>query len=177
MTTVFWLLNVFIRSRLNRQRLKNYWQPSIRSQIHGTIIFISILSFLVIGVATILFFISRYQNNNREKLSVAIHVMENEVRNSLADLAIFDDVITVYDKGYRDRLEKLINKIAEIHADDINLYDLDGNLQVSSLPLPYQKGIVSNKMDPVLRAGRGSPRAYRARRATHVRSPGRDNRG
>lgn len=148
-TTIFWLLNVFIRSRLNRQRLKNYWQPSIRSQIHGTIIFISILSFLVIGVATILFFISRYQNNNREKLSVAIHVTENEVRTSLADLSIFDDVITVYDKDYRDRLEKLINKIAEIHADDINLYDLDGNLQVSSLPLPYQKGIVSNKMDPV----------------------------
>ena len=148
-TSVFWLLNVFIRSRLKLQRLRNYWQLSIRSQIHGTIIFISILSFLVIGVATILFFINRYQNNNREKLSVAIHVMENEVRNSLADLSIFDDVVTIYEKGYREKLEKLIAKIAEIHADDINLYDLEGNLQVSSLPLPYQKGMVSYKMNPV----------------------------
>ena len=148
-TGIFWLLNVFIRSRLNRQSLRHFWQPSIRSQIHGTIIFISILSFLVIGVATILFFISRYQNNNREKLSVAIHVTENEVRNALSDLSVFDDVVTAYDKGYREKLVKIINKIAEIHADDINLYDLDGNLQVSSLPLPYQKGIVSNKMDPV----------------------------
>ena len=148
-TGVFWLLNVLIGLGLNRRSYARFWQFSIRNQIHGTIIFISILSFLVIGVATILFFIARYQNNNREKLSVAIRVTENEVRNSLSDLSIFDDVITVYDKNYRDKLEKMITKIAEIHADDINLYDLDGNLQVSSLPLPYNKGIISNKMDPV----------------------------
>ena len=147
-TGLFWFLNVFIGSRMNRRKFSQYWQPSIRSQIHGTIIFISILSFLVIGVATILFFIARYENNNREKLSVAIRVTENEVRNSLADLSIFDDVISIYDPNYRAKLEKMIIKIAEIHADDINLYDLDGNLQVSSLPLPYNKGIVSNKMDP-----------------------------
>ena len=148
-TFIFWTIHVLIRSRFRLQRLKDFWQPSIRSQIHGTIIFISILSFLVIGVATILFFISRYQNNNREKLSLAIHIMEKEVRNSLADLSVFDDVLTLYDKGYRDKLEKLINKIAEIHGADINLFDLEGNLQVSSLPLPYQKGIVSEKMDPI----------------------------
>ncbi len=148
-TAAFWLLNIFFRTGLNTQRLKNYWQFSIRNQIHGTIIFISILSFLVIGVATILFFISRYQSNNREKLSVAIHVMETEVQSALSDISIFDDVVKVYDKGYREKLEKIIAKISEIHAFDINLYDLDGNLQVSSLPLPYKKGIVSNKMDPL----------------------------
>ncbi len=42
-----------------------------------------------------------------------------------------------------------INKISEIHGVDVNLYDLQGNLKVSSLPLPYIKGIVSNKMDPL----------------------------
>ncbi len=149
LTALFWLLNVFIRSGFNKQRVRNYWQLSIRSQIHGTIIFISILSFLIIGAATILFFISRYQNNNREKLSVAIHVMETEIRSSLSDLAIFDDVVKIYDDGYRDKLEKIIAKIAEVHAFDINLYDLEGNLQVSSLPLPYKKGIVSTQMDPL----------------------------
>ena len=147
-TLVFWLLNVFIRSGLNRKRLKEYWQLSIRNQIHGTIIFISVLSFLVIGAATILFFINRYQNNNRERLSLAIHVMGNEVRTAMSDLSVFDDVVKVYDEGYREKLEKILIKISEIHAFDINLYDLDGNLQVSSLALPYQKGIVSTKMDP-----------------------------
>ncbi len=147
-TGVFWVLNIFIRSRLNKVKLRSYFQLSIRNQIHGTIIFISVLSFVVIGIATILFFIRRYENNNRERLSRTIHVMENEVRNSLSELSVFDDVIKIYDEGFKEKLEATIIKISEIHAADINLYDLEGNLKVSSLPLPYNKGIVSTKMDP-----------------------------
>ena len=147
-TGVFWLLNIFIRSRLNTIRLKSYMQLSIRNQIHGTVIFISVLSFLVIGIATILFFIRRYENNNRERLSRTIKVMENEVRNSFAELSVFDDVIRIYDEGYKEKLQQTITKISEIHAADINLYDLEGNLKSSSLPLPYNRGIVSTKMDP-----------------------------
>jgi signal transduction histidine kinase len=148
-TALFWILNIFIRSRLNRQPLRNYWQLTIRNQIHGTVIFVSVLSFLVIGVATILFFIYRYENNNREKLSRVINVMGNEVRTSLTELAMFDDVVKVYDEAYRARLEKVIIRISEIHDADVNLYDGEGNLRVSSLPLPYNKGIVSDRMDPV----------------------------
>jgi two-component system, NtrC family, nitrogen regulation sensor histidine kinase NtrY len=58
-------------------------------------------------------------------------------------------VVKVYDEAYREKLEKLIEKISDIHAVDVNLYDLDGDLKVSSLPLPYNKGIISTKMDPV----------------------------
>ena len=75
--------------------------------------------------------------------------MENEVRNSLSELSVFDDVMQVYDIGYKQKMERIITKISEVHAVDINLYDLDGNLKVSSLPLPYNKGIVSNKLDPL----------------------------
>ncbi|MEP6676237.1 MAG: ATP-binding protein, partial [Ferruginibacter sp.] len=148
LTGLFWLLNFFVRKGFMKDKINSLRQISIRNQVHGTIIFISILSFIVIGVATILFFINRYENTNRDKLSTAIHVMEGEVRNSLADLQAFDDVIKIYDDAYRDKLEKTIARIAEIHAADINLYDLKGDLKVSSRPLPYSKGIVSMKMDP-----------------------------
>jgi two-component system nitrogen regulation sensor histidine kinase NtrY len=57
-------------------------------------------------------------------------------------------VMHIYANGYTEKLEEEVNKISEIHAVDINLYDIDGNLRVSSLPLPYSKGIVSYKMDP-----------------------------
>lgn len=148
-TGIFWFLNAVIRSRFKPKEMRQYWQMSIRNQVHGTIIFISLLSFIVIGIATILFFINRYHSNNREKLSRTIHVMANEVRNTISEFSVFDDVIKIYDQAYRASLEQMVAKISEIHAADINLYDLDGNLQVSSLPLPYSKGIVSNKMDPV----------------------------
>lgn len=148
-TGIFWLINFLLQAGTGNQNWQGLKQLSIRNQIHGTVIFISVLSFIIIGVGTILFFISRYQNSNREKLSRTIHVMEKEVRNSFTEIAMFDDVVKIYDSAYRQKLEQTIAKISEIHAADINVYDIDGNLQASSLPLPYSKGIVSTRMDPV----------------------------
>lgn len=149
-TGMFWFFNTIVRARFSFSGVRSYWQMSIRNQVHGTIIFISLLSFVVIGVVTILFFISRYHNTNREKLSRTIRVMENEVRNSISDLTLYNDVIKIYDPNkYRNNIEKMVTRISEIHAADVNLYDLDGNLQVSSLPLPYHKGIITTKMDPM----------------------------
>lgn len=149
LTAVFWLLTVLVRSKLKMVKLRSYWQLSIRNQIHGTIIFISVVSFLVIGAATILFFVSRYEVNNREKLSRTIHIMEAEVKNSIDKGWKINDTLSTTDKDYQENLEATINKISEIHGIDVNLYDLQGNLNVSSLPLPYIKGILSTKMEPL----------------------------
>jgi signal transduction histidine kinase len=145
---VFWILNLSIRARFKRITIRYYWQLSIRNQIHGTVIFISILSFLVIGIATILFFIDRYENSNREKLSRVIRVMENDIRSSLSEMFVSGEEIRMNEPGFRDKLQADIDRISEIHGVDVNLYDLDANLLVSSLPLPYTKGIISKKMDP-----------------------------
>lgn len=147
-SVIFRLLNLLIEAKFNYSRFREILQLSIRNQVHGTIILISIFSFLVIGVATILFFITRYHNNNREKLSRTIHVMENEVRTSLEKYSSDSLPSQIFDSS-AEKLDETINRIAEIHAADINLYDLEGDLRVSSLPLPYKKGIVSTRMDPI----------------------------
>lgn len=134
------------RVKLN---FKSLLQLTIRNQVHGTIILISLFSFIVIGFTTILFFISRYHSNNREKLSRTIHVMENELRSAIDTTPINNSVLLNFDSLPHDKLEETINKVSNIHAIDINLYDLKGDLKVSSVPLPYNKGIVSEKMDPV----------------------------
>ncbi len=148
LTAVFWLLTVFIRSRLNPEKLRGYWQLSIRNQIHGIIIFISALSFVVIGIATILFFISRYESNNREKLSRAIQIMQTQVSESLTEGWQLSDSMLLGDQAAAPGLEQKIINIAEVHGVDINLYNLNGDLKLASLPLPYTKGIVSTKMNP-----------------------------
>ncbi len=148
-TVIFNLLNRLVGGKLRSANFKSFWQFTIRNQVHGTIISISIFSFLVIGVTTILFFISRYHNNNREKLSRTIHVMENEIRNSIDTMSASEKEMMNFDSLSNGKLEATINRVASIHAADINLYSLSGDLEVSSLPLPYTKGIVSKKMDPV----------------------------
>lgn len=146
---LIWIANMLIRSKLRLSKLRGYWQLTIRNQIHGTIIFISVVSFLVIGVATILFFVNRYEANNREKLSRTIHIMENEVKSYMSEGWKMVNSLNTIDRDFQENLENAINKISEIHGIDVNLYDLQGNLNVSSLPLPYIKGILSTKMDPM----------------------------
>ena len=148
-TGLFNFFNVLIRGRFQFKKMRSLLQFTIRNQVHGTIILISLFSFIVIGIATILFFINRYHSNNREKLSRTIHIMENEVRNSLDTFSFYNEKLKVFDFLPNEKLEYTINKLADIHAADVNLYDVSGNLKVSSLPLPYNTGIVSTKMDPV----------------------------
>ncbi|MGN6533819.1 MAG: sensor histidine kinase [Ginsengibacter sp.] len=145
----FNLANHFLTERKIKSNLRSLLQLNIRNQVHGTIILVSVFSFIVIGVTTILFFISRYHSNNREKLSRTIHVMENELRGAIDTIPVNDYKPLSFENLSHDKLEEVINRVSNIHAADINLYDLDGNLKVSSVPLPYNKGIVSEKMDPV----------------------------
>jgi signal transduction histidine kinase len=147
-TALFNLINILIKGRFSLPGLKLMLQLNIRNQVHGTIILISLFSFIVIGIATIVFFINRYHSNNREKLSRTIHVMENEVRTALDSISFYNETLKSYDFYPNEKLEYTINKMAQIHAADVNLYDVNGDLKVSSLPLPYNTGIVSTKMDP-----------------------------
>ncbi|MBS1737679.1 MAG: HAMP domain-containing histidine kinase [Bacteroidetes bacterium] len=148
-TVFFNLVNQFLTDRKKRPDVKSFWQFTIRNQVHGTIIMISLFSFIVIGVTTILFFIGRYHSNNREKLSRTIHVMEGELRNTFDTLNISTLADSNLSQLSKASIAKVINSVSAIHATDINLYDLNGNLKVSSVPLLYDKGIVSSKMDPV----------------------------
>ncbi len=148
-TIFFNLINQLLVDRRNNTEIRSFWQFTIRNQVHGTIILISIFSFVVIGVTTILFFINRYHSNNREKLSRTIHVMENELRSAIDTLSIEKYSLKNLDEASISKLEETINMVSNIHVADINLYDLNGDLRVSSVPLPYDKGIVSEKMDPI----------------------------
>jgi len=123
-------------------------QLNIRSQVHGTIIFISVFSFLIIGAATISFFISRYNESNSDKLSRTMKIMVKEMESKLSDHNIFDDVVKIYDSVSNAALQQLVNDVSEIHGVDVNVYDLKGNLQVSSQAVVYNKGVISRKIDP-----------------------------
>jgi signal transduction histidine kinase len=141
-------LSLLLKLQLRKTAIRNLFQMNIRSQVHSTIIFISILSFLIIGVATISFFISRYNRNNTDRLSRTMNVMVAEMQKRIAEHKIFDDVVKIYDPGSNEELQKLVNEVAEIHNVDVNVYDLDGNLKVSSQQNIYEKGVLSHKMHP-----------------------------
>ena len=145
---VFRVFSVLIQTRLRWHLLKQVFQVNLRSQIHGTFIFITLISFIVIGVATIFFFINRYKRNNIERLSKAIQIMNNQVQTEVKRGQVFDDLVKFYETHTNDDLDNMVRRVAEIHGTDINFYDLNANLVVSSNPIVYNKGILSEKMNP-----------------------------
>jgi two-component system, NtrC family, nitrogen regulation sensor histidine kinase NtrY len=149
LVAVFRVTALLIWSRLHWSQLKTYWQMNIRSQIHTTIIFISLFSFVVIGVATILFFINRYNRNNQDRLSKSMQSMVSEVQSKLYVGGDNNGGGQLYYQGSTAELQRQIEEIAQVHATDINIYDLQGNLEVSSNLFVYNKGILSKKMHPL----------------------------
>jgi signal transduction histidine kinase len=142
------MLALLLKAGEDLQSLNVLSQLNIRSQVHSTIIFISILSFLVIGAATISFFINRYNRNNVDKLSRTAGIMVKEMQKRLLDYSTFDDVVKIFDPLANADLKSLIEDVSDIHDVDVNVYDLEGNLKVSSEEEVYARGILSDKMHP-----------------------------
>jgi len=149
MVGLFQGVSLMIRTGLNWARMRDQWQLSIKNQIYGTIIFVSIFSFVVIFAATIVLFIQRFNRNNQEKLSRTIQVMANELKTQMDEHAATDDGVAVYDSVNLGVIQKEVSAISEIHNADLNLYDVNGTLLVSSQPFYYANGVISRKMEPV----------------------------
>jgi two-component system nitrogen regulation sensor histidine kinase NtrY len=144
----FNLFLLLLRMGGNVKELRKILEWNIRTQIHGTIIFISVLSFLIIGASTISFFILRYEQGNREKLSKTMEVMMNEMGKRLVDRLQLDDKLAIYDSVANDDIQGLVNDVAEIHGVDVNVYDTVGSLHVTSQPVIYRENFISREIHP-----------------------------
>ncbi|MFC4263619.1 ATP-binding protein [Ferruginibacter yonginensis] len=148
LTAFVWLVALLLKTRFKLINFKKIIQLSIKHQIHGTIIFFSIISFLIIGIATILFFVNRYQTNNKETLSRTIKKMEEKLSGTVS----FDMLqLNRFNSDHNNNstaLDTIATSIANLYGLDINIYDLNGDLKASSFVVPYKKGIASIKMNP-----------------------------
>lgn len=145
---LFQVGHLLIQYRFRLNHIKNELRFDLRTQIQGAIILLSLFSFLVIGIATISFYISRFSLTNRDRLVKAIEIMANEVQNQIANHSIYDDVLKNSEASENSWLETTINEISEIHSVDANFYNLDGTLKVSTQPYLYKKHILSMMMEP-----------------------------
>lgn len=136
---LFWLGRRFIRMSRQGWRWREFAPVvSIRNQVQGTLVFLSLLSFLVIGVATIWFFINQFKQTNRDSLGRVIQIMRQEMGQELLPGTDSLPAFSV--------LSQRVNRVSELHSVDVNLFDTRGNLLVSSLALPYDQGVISTRM-------------------------------
>ncbi len=146
---LFQLASVIILSGFRWTLLRKILQFNIRSQIYATVLFVSIFSFIVIVTATIMFFRASYNKSNRDKLSRSIQDISGELKNKISDKRVAYNSVQVYDTSYSKTIRQQVNDLSIVHNTDLNLYNSDGTLQVSSQPFVYTKGVLSQMMDPI----------------------------
>ncbi|NDA62112.1 MAG: HAMP domain-containing protein [Chitinophagia bacterium] len=144
-SVIFSLSGKILQTRFKLKQLLALFELKIKSQIQSTIIFISIISFLVIGITTITFFIGRFNLNNEERLTRAIQVMANEINSRTSSRESIE--MQGNPGAFGNELEQVITDISEQHNADINYYSTGGNLLISTQPYIYNKKLLSEKMD------------------------------
>ena len=126
--------------------IRSLFRFNIRTQIQTTIIGVSILSFLIVGISTISFFIYRFNKSTTVQLINSSQVIANEIRQVLSNDSIsFNKQFNYTDEN---NFAKKIIDISTLHNTDINFYKRDGTLLVSSQPYIYSKEILSTNINP-----------------------------
>lgn len=143
----FQLVNVLSIMNFSWVGIQSLFKLNIRSQIQGTIIFVSLFSFIVIGIATISFFILRFNSTNEERLTKSIQVMADEMNAKVNMVGLNKNGSVNNVLSYE--LEKVTADISDLHNVDINYFDVNGDLIISTQPYIYNKHLLTPKMEPL----------------------------
>ncbi|MDQ0106932.1 nitrogen fixation/metabolism regulation signal transduction histidine kinase [Chitinophaga terrae (ex Kim and Jung 2007)] len=145
---IYKFFDLLIKARMRISNLRSLIDVSIRRKVHGTIIFVVVFSFVILGLTTVKFFTYRSETQNRERLSRTMREVSQDVEKIFANQRDLDQVGDIYDSELMKRLSASLADIAEERALDVNIYDRDGNLQLTTQPMMTDKGLISDKMDP-----------------------------
>lgn len=122
---------------------------SFKDKIQYSMIAVLVFSFLAIGFVTVLHFRGEYDRDHMESLIRKQNAIKASLEYSLRQnedfLLIRDFRSTQSDTERPSDLPSL----ADIHNMDINIYDLGGNLVNTSQPDIFEKGLLSEIINPV----------------------------
>ena len=118
---------------------------NLQSKIRITVIAILMISFVIVAVVTISFFINQFKTANTEKMAKTVQTMSTELTRSLPPN---------YD-GYSKEdqqavLQKALFAITAGQNVDVNCFDSTGVIIASTQNILYDKGVISHIADPLV---------------------------
>ena len=130
----------FSKEKIRTQLLTfKVFKLDIRNQILATLVFSSILSFIIIGIVTILFFINKFNQTSQDRLAKSINYSAVEIENNLIKNDSLDNI----------KIQDLLQRLSEQQALDLNLFDTTGSIIATTQPYIYNRKLVDNKINPI----------------------------
>jgi len=120
-------------------------KPSLKNRIQLSVISIIIVSFIIIGLVTVLFFQNSHVQYHEDRLQRKTKAVIRDINHEL-NLHLKQDSSLLADNKLLERLD--LKAISNIHRLDINLFQKDGSLIKTSENDFFTRGIISSQMSP-----------------------------
>ncbi len=133
------LLNTLLRTIIKGFGDTPTFMPSLKNKIQVSVISVILLSFVVIGIFTIVFF----EQKNHEYHAKRFTRKAQSIRGDMDHNILLKD-ITLETKR---KFEEVVKPVSDIHRLDVNIYSLDGQLITSSMQDLFSTGLVSPLMN------------------------------
>jgi len=149
---VFYAIVMIVRfvSRISKAgfQLQKFERMNLRDRIQFSLIAIIVFSFITIGYVTIRFFSGENKSYHEDRLLRKQQSVLQSIGYILREEEPFSpDSITT--RNIQDLMSLHIAELADVHSMDINLYDTNGLLMLSSQPVIFEKGLQGERMNPV----------------------------
>tara|TARA_B100000674_G_scaffold110883_1_gene82157 strand:- start:18494 stop:22078 length:3585 start_codon:yes stop_codon:yes gene_type:complete len=115
---------------------------SFKTRFQSVIIFILFFSTVFIGVGSVYYLKNQYNQKNFDAISEKIKSVKIEVEQKLGG----DASIEKTDKEFA---QLILEKFSKVFFTDINLFDPNGKLVVSSQHKMFEEGLVGERMNPM----------------------------
>lgn len=119
---------------------------TLRRRIHFSMLFIVLVSFFVIGVATIMFFTFQYRESNKDKLQRIMQVVERSTLLYLQSQNALRNRNTFNAETGTASFRYFIANLAKTQKVDINVFNGSGILNVTSQENIYDKSLIARIM-------------------------------
>ena len=119
---------------------------TLRRRVHYSMLIAVLLSFCLIGIVTILFFKDQYNTSNKTKLQSAMQFVEQSVQQYIKQGKLFrkDNKLDSTNQGFK----YFVTNLANSRQIDINIYNDDGMLFVTSQEDIYDKRLLARLIRP-----------------------------
>jgi two-component system nitrogen regulation sensor histidine kinase NtrY len=111
----------------------------LQYKVQALVVSVLFISLFVFGLGAYYYILSQHRANNEGILSEKVSSVLIELGHKLEKEQAMGD---------KEKMELYLDKFAKVFFTDINLYQLDGQLMASSRPQVFNRGLISERMDP-----------------------------
>jgi signal transduction histidine kinase len=135
------LLLLFVYLLRYPLNFKEVFRVKFKTRIQFSIVFIIVISFIIIGITSIVYMYQNNKDKNTDVLTEKTHSVLIEIEHKIGDANNLDEVNQEY-------LSNLLMKFSNVFFSDIHIFDVSGKLFASSRPEIFDEALISPNMNP-----------------------------